>query len=88
MSENINFSFYLPYFDSSYLLVIISLIISKYASGLFRVTKFMDSFVKGQHVDLQFLIKVHMKEYLLAVSISKSISPGFLAWNQELNRFQ
>ena len=40
-----------------------------------------DSFVKGQHVDLQFLIKVPMKEYLLAVSISKSICPGFLAWN-------
>ena len=48
----------------------------------------MVSFVKGQHVDLQFLIKVPMKEYLLAVSISKSISPGFLAWNEELNRSQ
>ena len=48
----------------------------------------MVSFVKGQHVDLQFLIKVPMKEYLLAVSISKSISPGFLAWNKELNRSQ
>ena len=64
------------------------LLLSKYASGLFRVTRFMDSFVTGQHVDLQFLIKVPMKEYLLAVSISKSISPGFLAWNKELNRFQ